>query len=355
MIFGSSATTQRSRWVAMTLAFFLLAPDPTHGQNLPTQDDGNKPFASSLLFAFHSDIEVGLHHFLYRWARMEAMAAGTIPKRYPAPTMRDVDLRVLEALKAEERVTWEQALAHYRQHVVARSLLFDKGLIALRDTLAASREGITLTEDDQQTRRQIEAVLDLYSRHWWPRHDVENREWVAAVFGDVIRFERQIAERMTATYSADWPSPPNRVDLVPYASSTAAYTTNEPHTMIAADASESRQPWALELLFHEASHSDALEGQLHRLIDAAYVSRDQQPPRNLWHILLFSIAGKATQDVLSEAGRSNYVPMAEQFRIFQRQDIDQKIWEIVDRVWIPAMAKGAALEQVLPTIVDSLD
>ncbi len=316
---------------------------------------GAEPFAGTLLFSFHSDPEVCLHHFLYRWARKEAMTAGEIPRRYPEPTLRDVDLRVEQTLSAPERVVWERARAHYRQHVVSRSLLFDDGLIALRDTLAGSREGHDLAEADRQTLAQVEAARDVYRRHWWSRHDAENREWVAAVIGDVVRFERQIARRIEKLYGTKWPTPPNRVDLVPYASSTVAYTTSEPHTMIVADDPESRPPWALELLFNEASHSDALEGNLDRLIEAAYQGRDQEPPRNLWHILLFSIAGEATRQVLAEAGRDDYVPMAEQFQIFRRRETDQQVWNVLGRAWYPAMEKGVPLETALPSIVENFD
>ena len=341
---------------ALALAMLFLVPFETaHGRELPARKAGARPVASSFLFTFNSDMEVCLHHFLYRWARMEAMAAGEIPRRYPEPTMRDSDLRILQDLNPEDRTIWDRARAHYRKHVVSRSLLFDDGLIALRDTLAASREVVTLAESERQTLAHLKDARDVYSRIWWPRHDVENREWVAAVIGDVVRFERQISQRMEAVYAVEWPSPPNRVDLVPYASSTVAYTTNEPHTMIAADDPESRQPWALELLFHEASHADALEGRLHRLIEAAYKGRDQEPPRNLWHVLLFSIAGKATQDVLAEAGRSEYVPLAQQFEIFHRRDVDLKTWEILRRVWFPAMEKGSVLESVMPAIVEGFE
>ncbi len=346
---------RRSSWVTMAVAVvFMWMSAATQGQPLSPQHHDKKPFANSLYFSFYSDIDVSLHHFLYRWAKMEAMAAGSIPRRYPEPTMREVDRQILTTLSPEKRALWGAAVAHYRQHVVSRSLLFDQGLITLRDSLASGKSS-SLAEIDQQTRRQLQQVLTLYGRHWWPRHNREHREWVAAVIGDVIRFERQIVQRITAAYAADWPSPPNRVDLVPYASSTVAYTTGEPHTMIVADDPESRRPWALELLFHEASHSNALEGHLHHLIDTAYQDRDQEPPRNLWHILLFSIAGKATQDVLGEAGRSDYVTMAEQFEIFRRRELDQKIWQVVDQVWYPAMTKGNPLEQVMPAIVDALD
>lgn len=326
---------------------------------LPAQADepvaplAERPFATSLLFAFHSDPEVNLHHLLYRWSRMQAMEAGTIQKWYPLPTLREADQQVLETLSEEEKTAWEGALAHYREHVAGRDLLFDEDLVALRDYLAGTRDWEVVPEAWRETLAQLARAMPVYQRHWWPRHDRENREWVAAVFPDVIRFERQISARIAAAYGSAWPSPPNRVDLVPYASTTVAYTTGEPHTLVAAVDEESSMPWALELLFHEASHSDALEGRLHPMIEAAYHGLDQEPPRNLWHILLFATAGKATQDVLAEAGRE-YTPLAQQFDIFTRREIYQQIWQAVNRLWIPAMAEGKTLEQVLPAIAVEL-
>ncbi len=315
-----------------------------------------RPFATSLLFAFHSDPKVNLHHFLYRWARMQAMEAGTIPRRYPEPTLREVDVQVLAALSPAEKALWEGALAHYREHVAGRSLLFDEGLIALRNVAAGIGSKESLAAAERDTLQQWGHVLPLYQRHWWPRHDRENREWVAEVLPDVIRFERQIAARIAHAYGGTWPNfpeRPNRVDLVPYASSTVAYTTGEPHTMMTADDPSSRMPWALELLFHEASHSNALEGRLHGMIEAVYGELDQEPPRNLWHIVLFSISGKATQDVLAAAGRE-YTPYAREFDVFTSREIYRKVWEVVERLWYPAMAEGKTLEDVLPALVADL-
>jgi hypothetical protein len=281
-----------------------------------------------------------------------------VRKWFPAPTLREEDARVLAALPEEDAAIWEGALAHYRESVAGRSLLFDDGLVALRDFLAGTGERATLSEGDQETLRHLGTALPVYRRHWWPRHDRENREWVAAVFPDVIRFEREISQRIAAAYGGEWPSPPNRVDLVPYASSTVAYTTGEPHTAMAAVDEESGMPWALELLFHEASHSNALEGRLHAQIKAAYQGQGPEgqaaePPRNLWHILLFSIAGEATRTVLEEAGRT-YTPMAQQFGIFHRREGDRAVWPVLEQHWVPAMAQGKTVEEVLPVLVKEL-
>jgi hypothetical protein len=344
-------------WAVISLVVLaaLFLPRAARAED-PAQTLAARPFATSLLFAFHSDPEVALHHFLFRWAQMQAMEAGTIPRRYPEPTLREADQQVLEILSPEEKALWEAALAHYRDHVAGRSLLFDEGLLALRDALAGTGTKEAVPEAERETLRQVARVLPMYARHWWPRHDRENREWVAAVFPDVIRFERQIAARIAAAYGGVWPNfpeRPNRVDLAPYASSTAAYTTSKPHTVLAVDDPTSSMPWALELLFHEASHSNALEGRLHGMLEAAYSGLDREPPRNLWHILLFSISGQATHDVLVAAGRE-YTPLAQQFDIFTRRESYRQIWAVVERLWYPAMAEGKPLEAVLPALVAAI-
>ncbi|MEM7588316.1 MAG: hypothetical protein AAF560_33320, partial [Acidobacteriota bacterium] len=221
----------RSMFSVIPLLFALVVLLPASSlpaQELAPEENGKRPFASTLLFTFHSDIEVCLHHFVYRWAKKEAMEAGTIPKRYPEPTLRDVDVAALAKLSDEERAIWDGALGHYRDQVAGRSILFDDELVKLRNVLAGELDASALAEAESITFEQIEALLPVYRRVWWPRHDAENRQWVAAVIGDVIRFERPIAERITRAYGAAWPSPPNRVDLAPYASSTVAYTTGEP-------------------------------------------------------------------------------------------------------------------------------
>ena len=73
--------------LAMSLSILLLASSlSARRPACPGQAEPAKsPFATSLLFSFHSDCDVSLHHFLYRWAKKQAMEAGGIPKRYPAP------------------------------------------------------------------------------------------------------------------------------------------------------------------------------------------------------------------------------------------------------------------------------
>src|SRR5688572_14608235 len=66
------------------------------------------------LFALQSNFWLNLHHFV------RAVARGM-----PAPAQ----------LSAEERAVWEKAVATYKERYVGRDLLFDEGMVAIKETL----------------------------------------------------------------------------------------------------------------------------------------------------------------------------------------------------------------------------
>src|SRR5215203_3012267 len=103
-----------------------------------------QPAASSVattrLFAFHSNVWVNLHHFLYVTSRARA---GLDPTR-PAVTAALADTVGIGALSKDQRDVWNDALAYYGRAVAAKDILFDSSLVAVNNRLAELEQASTL-------------------------------------------------------------------------------------------------------------------------------------------------------------------------------------------------------------------
>ena len=311
------------------------------------------PFLATEFFAFHSEAGISLHHFLFRWATLDAPPGTGVPG-FPEIPLWESDRAHLSQLTEAERKSWTEALDFYGDRLVGRSLLFDDDLVAIRDALTGKGSREDVAEADRGVFEHLDRCLPIYRRHWWERHDHGNREWVAALAPLLVRHEREIASRIAAAYEADWPSPPNRVDVVPYSNRTSAYTTAEPHSAISSADPALRLPWSFEILFHEHSHSNALEQPLKATVQGAFGGHGLRPPRNLWHVLLFATAGEAVRSVRVAAGEADYTPYAQENRVFTRNEIDRRAWESIRERWIPALGKGEPLSTVIDAIAADL-
>jgi hypothetical protein len=324
---------------------------PALGADAPAMT--RPPFLTSELFAFYSEPEINLHHFLFRWATLEAPPGTRVPD-FPDIPLWESDRDRLAELTEAERKTWSEAVSFYGRRLVGRSLLFDRDLVAIRDALTGKGDRESVGEDARAVFEHLDRCLPIYRRHWWERHDRTNREWVAAMALRLVRYERRIASRIAAAYEAEWPSPPNRVDVVAYSNRTSAYTTGEPHSTISSADPSLRPPWDFEILFHEHSHSNALEQPLRAIVHRAFESRGLRPPRNLWHILLFATAGEVVRSIRVAAGEPDYVPYAWKYGVFTRSEIDRRAWKSIDGRWLPALAKGEPLSAVIDAIAGDL-
>jgi hypothetical protein len=244
------------------------------------------------LFEFHSVFWMNLHHFLHALARPAAPLSATLPA----------------SATAADRQQWAEALDHYRSQYGKRSLLFDDGMVRIREALGTAASGGSLPEAtlDSRHRSVLEAAAPIYRKHWWTDHDGANREFIAALQQPLAQHGPAIATRLATSFDASWPQTPMRVDIVHDAGPPGnAYTISEP-TLITIGVADSRHRGlaALELIFHEASHRwDAV---LMNGVSNVASRLKVRAPRGLWHGLLFYNAGAITADVLANAGVMDY-------------------------------------------------
>jgi hypothetical protein len=236
---------------------------------------------SNALFAFHSNPWLNVHHF----ARASARGG-------PTPT----------DLSEEESRQWAAGVEFYKPYA-ARDLLRDDGMVDIKSALRgaegkASLDGIKI---DAGLKATLERLMPIYRKHWWPEHDRVNRAWIAAVQRLLARHGTALSQALTRTYDTTWPSNPVPVDLSMTAGPNGAYTTGPPtHVTISSSEPSLQGLAALEMLFHESSHSPVSD-LFQRVRQAASEQKVSVPPQ-LWHGVLFYTAGELTARELKAHG-----------------------------------------------------
>jgi hypothetical protein len=245
------------------------------------------PAPQEPLFAFHSNPWLNLHHFVRLAAR------GGVPGE-AAPA----------GLFGEERTQWTAGVEFYRPYA-QRDLLFDDGMVAINDALhgaegKATLEGVAI---DADLRATLERLMPIYRKYWWAEHDRSNREWIAAAQPLIDFHGMAIRQALTRTYGVSWPARPIDVDLSVTAGPNGAYSSSTPpHVTLSSTDLSYRGYHALEMLFHESSHTLGLYPGLIQGLTRAAQEQHVTIPRQLWHAVLFYTAGELTRRELRTHG-----------------------------------------------------
>lgn len=245
-------------------------------------DGYRKPAREPLThFVFYNNRWLNLHHFL----RLSARGG-------PAPT----------GLSDEDSRAWAAGVEFYKRYA-DRDLLFDDGMVEIKDALRTAEvkgtlEGLVL---DAGVKGTIDQLMPIYEKRWLVAHYSANRAWIAAAQLQLERHEAAIAQALARTYESKWPSGPILVDVSVTAGPSGAYTTGPPtHVTISSSDASLQGLAALEMLFHEASHSDL--GNLLPRVQQAASEQHVEVPRQLWHAVLFYTAGELTRRELAAHG-----------------------------------------------------
>ena len=245
---------------------------------------------TNALFSFHSNPWLNLHHF----ARASARGG-------PVPT----------GLPDDESRQWAAGIEFYKAYAT-RDLLFDDGMVEIKSALRgaegkASLDGIAI---DAGLKGTLERLMPIYQKYMWPEHARHNRAWIGAVQPLLDRHGAALSQALTRTYDSTWPSDPVPVDLSVTAGPNGAYTTGPPTHVTMSSFEPSLQGLAaLEMLFHEGSHSD-VSNLFVRVRQASSEQHVSVPPQ-LWHAVLFYTAGELTTRELNAHGMP-YTPYAGQ-------------------------------------------
>jgi hypothetical protein len=243
---------------------------------------------SNPLFSFHSNAWLNLHHFV------RASARGGPP---------------LTELSDEETRRWAAGVEFYKPYA-ARDLLSDEGMVDIKSALRraegkASLDGIAI---DAGLKETLERLMPIYRKHMWPEHDRLNRAWIAAVQPLLERHGTALRQAITRVYDSTWPTDLIPVDLSVTAGPNDGYTTGPPiHVTMSSSARSLQGLAAIEMLFHESSHSP-VSNLFQRVRQAASEQKVSVPPQ-LWHGVLFYTTGELTRRQLEAHGIA-YTPYA---------------------------------------------
>ncbi|MEN8375136.1 MAG: hypothetical protein ABFS34_06770 [Gemmatimonadota bacterium] len=273
------------------------------------QADGAPPsfVAASRAFELHSDQRLNLHDFLY--ARVRADTLDAHGRAATAGDRRAKDEACLAGMDEASSAGWRSAEVTYaaimdRHH-------FDGPAIAIRYEVAGFDVGMEVEDSVRgPVLEALAAAEAAYRACWWPEHDARNREWAASLLPRLVRHEDRLMARLAAAFGAPWPAR-MRVDVAGWAGPGGANTVFEPnHIVVSAADPAYVGDAALEMIFHEASHTlvSGRRGAIAAAIRTATESLDVEAPRILWHVLLFHTAGYETRRLLAEHGYPSYSP-----------------------------------------------
>jgi hypothetical protein len=271
-----------SVWAASSAIAQSEVAVPERGEALVTTTEA---------FAFYSDPVTNLHDFLVWTARSQEAPE-------PAP-------ECLAGLATEQRTAFERAREHYR---VFATQAGTRLLLAVRYRLAGF-DDFDIADD-----AAVEAALAVlppaapaYEKCWWPAHDARNRRWIAALEPLLAAHEQALSARLGELYGKEL-GRPMPVDVVSYGSFTGADSVVDPdHLLISSVVPSNAGLAALEIVFHEASHTvfgpnTGPEGRLWTQLEAAAEADGAPLPRDFWHAMLFYTTGSAVKARLAERG-----------------------------------------------------
>ena len=304
------------------------------------------PVAEVSQLRLYSSFWQNLHHFLY----LSAWAGRPIVPRAPRLAM-PLPQEPVVSLTADEKAIWTAAVTYYDRNIASKDLLFDDDLTRIKVALAEADDGLKNVRIDEALRSTLLEAAPIYRKYWWSDHDAANRSWIERVGRQTPTVAAPIIERLTALYSVPWFTVPVRVDVVRAGKSQGAYTSIDPRPHIVfASGDSSYDGWSgTEMLFHEASH--AMFQNIRLAVNSAANAANKQP-RDLWHVVLFYIAGEVTRQQLAKNG-IEYRPYLYATGLFDaawpafRGPIEGHVRPFVDGQ-VPLDRMAAGLAQALP-------
>ncbi|MFO0554275.1 MAG: hypothetical protein U0271_38195 [Polyangiaceae bacterium] len=256
----------------------------------PSATDSRSALVPIAPFDLRSSVWMNLHHVLYA-----LVARGEQVVEAGAELTRAV-----EALPESERRVMHDAARAYESYA-ERDLLFDDALGSVTPSLAT-------TEDDARPALEpaVEALgsalvsaVDVYRARFWSSHDEQNRRWIERARPLLEAHGAAISARLSKLYGGSWKPEHIRADVTLVANWSGAYTSLGPvHITIASGDRRNQDAYALEILFHEASH--AMIRVVRDAIAAEARRQSVEEPKNLWHALLFYTSGMAVKERLPE-------------------------------------------------------
>lgn len=265
-----------------------------------------------------------------------------------AKTARDTG-----ALSAEQRSAWESAVAAYRETGGSGNLTFARPMVVAQDELTQLADdavnGGLLRGPLAEALRQAAPV---YRAHWWTSDQAANRFYIAYAAAMLRDAGEELALAHEVVYREKMP-PSIRVDVAAHAGAFGAYShwlRNGGFTVtVSSRDSGNHGVAALEIVLHESSHAmvSPRQGTVAKAIADASAAAGIEPPRDLWHAILFATSSELTKRALRARGVDEYVPFSE--------DLLTRAWPQyrrgIESFWYPYLSGEGTLEQAVANMV----
>ena len=309
-----------------------------------------EPIAETDAFRFYSHFETNLNDAL--------MSAGIDRNFDRKELFQSGDEQIcFESLAPSLRAGWNKAVDYYAE-IVSPHQFDDRQQILIRLHLAALPERRDNLAETYLALADtfIAAAAPAYRACRWSSQEEKNHQWLAELLRLLEQHEQAIATRLALLYGASWPEDPFDVDIVETVSWAGANSyfpvDRAGHLMMA---SEPEAMEALETVFHEASHGFMMRGDPLRVSLAEAVDRRGiDPPRGLWHVILFVTTGETVRNALNVSGETGYEPMI--YDVYPRSDWGQ-YREAMGAVWPDyldgKLTAGEAMTKLIDAIAES--
>lgn len=268
--------------------------------------------------------------------------------------MRDAssgNARDTSALTPEQRATWDRAVGVYRKNAGRGSITFAEAMRNLQNQLVLVADDATKAGIKGPLAGAIAEAAPVYRSHWWTADHTANR-FLLGYLATMLRDGGEELVRMHETvYGEEFPKR-LRIDITPYAEPFGAYSHPLGNGFVITIASRNIGNHglnALEIALHESSHSivSPWEGRVSDALKKASAKFSIEPPRDLWHAILFATTSELTKRALAGRGVTQYTPLAE--------DLLTRAWpkyrEPIEKHWNPYLAGTGTLEETLEKIV----
>ncbi|HEX5048799.1 MAG TPA: hypothetical protein VFX89_16925 [Gammaproteobacteria bacterium] len=340
----ADAASRNPRIVSARI-LLLLATMISHAslaQQLDGLPDRDASFvAASRAFVFYSDLATNLHDFLLWNARSD----------------RPIEPRAdcLARLPDERRAALERAQELY-DRTFRGNRSADRLLLAARYRLAGFT-GVRLVPDEDLAPLVAawSAAADAYEACWWVDHDARNRRWIGDLLPRLVANEDALRARLSKLYAATW-TRPIPVDVVGYVGVASADSVVDPeHIAVSSVDPGNGGDSALEVVFHEASHTlfGVGRGRLWNALQRAGTASGVTQPQDFWHALLFFTTGRAVQERLEEQGVKDYEPSVYREELFTRAW--PKFRAPLEREWQPYVDGRVPMDQAARRVLDALE
>jgi len=264
--------------------------------------------------------------------------------------------RALPTLSPDELTAWNEAVGAYRTAGGRGDMTFARPMLITSDALTQVADDAVEAPLDAPLKDALLRAAPVYRRYWWTADDQANRFFIAYAAAMLRDAGGALVRAHEAAYRTPWPERV-RVYIAPHGGPLGAYTmiglSGGVITTMSSRDSGYQGMRALEMLLHESSHAvvSPNQGTVGTAIVTAAKQRGVEPPRDLWHAILFATSGELTRRVLAERGTANYVPYSE--------DLFTRVWskyrEPVEKHWFAYLnGQQGTLETAIDNIVAAI-